>query len=474
MAKKISTQLIANGIAKDFDTGAVRSSGLTYSFLSEGSYPSDDKLAKYYTQNVWVHRAIQMRAEALASIPWEVRRKFRNGNERVLPGNESVVRVLMDVNDLMNWNELMVAIESDLCIYGRAFILKIRGETTRDVLALLRLNPTTVTVNTTAAGITSFVQTLGGVPEEFPAEDVLYFHGYSPVDDLGSVSTLGVARSNVEANNYAISTVSSFFQNAAIPAVLLTTEQDIDEDDAKDIKSRWERMFKGVSRWFKTAVLGKGIKAQVLSASPKEWALSEIDHDARITIAAVFGVPATILGASESANYATANVERKVFFENTVVPRARYIASILNSELLSEFGPDLEFVWLLDNVPALQENEDARVDRLVKLVEKGIITAATAAQELGYEVTEAPTPVIAEPKPEDTDFIQADIKRWFTKAKKRLVAGKSPTCDFVSDVIPPSLSESIKAQLEGVTTVAELVSVFDNVRTTASQWRNYP
>lgn len=473
MAKKITSQLIANGLVTDFETGAVRSSGLQYPFLTNRGYPADDRLAKLYTENVWVYRAIQMRADALASIPWEVQRKFKNGNMVILKDSDAVVQVLSDVNPAMNWSELIIAIESDLLIYGRAFILKIRGENSRDVLALLRLNPTTVSVVAKATGIEKYVQTLSGVSEDFSVDDVIYFHTYSPVDDLGSVSTLAVARSFVEASNSTMTTIDTFFKNAAIPAVLLTTEQDIDEDTATAIKSRWERMFKGVSRWFKTAVLGKGVKAQVLSASPKEWALHEIDDATRTTIAGAFGIPPTILGASESANYATANIERKLMFENSVIPRAQYIASVFNAELLPEFGVDLEFVWLFENVPALQENEDAKVERYVKLVDAGIITPQTAAKELGYEVAETPT-VVTKPETDDLDFVKSDIKKWHVKAKKRLQAGKGAACGFNSEHIPPSVMEAIKAQLEEVTDVVALTDIFNDAMKNIKLWSNYP
>jgi len=76
-------------------------------------------------------------------------------------------------------------------------------------------------------------------------------------------------------------------------------------------------------------------------------------------------------------------------FTKTVVPESDYIAGVLNAELVKPYDPSLEFEFLTDEIPEMQEDATSKSTRVLEQFKSGIINLETAIEELGYDMTQA-------------------------------------------------------------------------------------
>jgi HK97 family phage portal protein len=418
-----------------------------------------------------------------------------------------LVRLLRDVNPFtMNLGDLLRATEAAYNIWGVAYWLKTmaapraNGASPRNgsVRWLTWLNPQTVEpVADGERGVTGYKQTVGARTRVFAPEDVIVFRNFSPLDDLGGLSPLAVALSEINAELNAARFVAAFFANDARPAGLLTTEQPLPEPEAERVRAWWQQIFQGAGNKWKTGIVGGGLRWQTITFPPTELALAELRAEDRRAICAVFGVPSALAGAWEAATYATAREQKASFYEDTIIPQLEYMAEVLNWSLVAHY-PDLvardaRLAWELDGITALRESATDKAQRLAMLYQAGLmrrnevraelgmrllppqedgfaveVRGADSAQEAGGEPpsqaneTEsggvgAPSNgarAKAEPPTQDKE-----LARWRRFAVRRVRAGKALR-PFESEIIPADVRERVETELDAAQTVEEVRAVF--------------
>jgi hypothetical protein len=149
-------------------------------------------------------------------------------------------------------------------------------------------------------------------------------------------------------------------------------------------------------------------------------------------------------------------------------------------EVAPEFG-DERFKWNFDELPVMQEDANAKAERVVALKSADIIKAEVAALEMGYEKKDVPepkpVPAALQPfvggnqqPPNEEEEAEEAIAKWRKKCLRRLREGKSPAVAFESQAIPGSISLAILGALETATSPADVNRAFSK----AKKWANYP
>src|SRR5215204_3304407 len=123
--------------------------------------------------------------------------------------------------------------------------------------------------------------------------------GLSPIQHARQAIGLGLA-----AEKWA----AKFFGESAIPSGVLTSDQDIKQERARDLKERWNARHQGNRD---IAVLGSGAKFQPVTIAPEEAQFLETTQANIRTIARYFGVQPELIGADSGNSLTYANVERR-------------------------------------------------------------------------------------------------------------------------------------------------------------------
>lgn len=119
----------------------------------------------------------------------------------------------------------------------------------------------------------------------------------SVTEEIGTV--LALARSTFAAAWAADAYRTNFWENGGAPAIVLTSDQDIDNTAADKIADRWsEKRRAGPG---KPAVLGKGAKVQELGADMGAEGASDAADRLGSSVARYFGVPSWIVNVVSAA-----------------------------------------------------------------------------------------------------------------------------------------------------------------------------
>lgn len=304
--------------------------------------------------------------------------------------------------------------------------------------------------------------------------EMVYFAEYDPSQDLLPGIGSGKA-ANMDAKLlYALAKFPEmYFEGGAMPVTLLG----IDSTDKGEI-TRVQEWFKRSATTIRNAFRVLGIRAgsitpTTLTPPLKDLQMPELSDGAKHNISVAFGVPKTMLD-SEAANYATAKEDRKSYYEETIMPRARMFESVLNTQLLEREGMRVEFMF--NELDLFQEDEGERAQLLLNLVQAGL-PLELALEQAGYDLTEEQAamleskPVeIDKPEPdEQPDEMKEELGKWMRFAEKRIKDGKSIR-EFESDIIPKALHSAISGALETAKSADEVRYLFANV----IDWQGYP
>jgi HK97 family phage portal protein len=123
--------------------------------------------------------------------------------------------------------------------------------------------------------------------------------GLSPIGHARQAIGLGIA-----AEKYA----AKFFGESAIPSGVLTSDQDLKDERAAQIKARWRSLHADRRD---IAVLGSGAKFQAVTIAPEEAQFLETTNANVRTIARYFAVQPELIGGDSGNSLTYANVEQR-------------------------------------------------------------------------------------------------------------------------------------------------------------------
>lgn len=393
-----------------------------------------------YVKSSWAFACIGIRATALAQIPWRITRKGEVVEKHPL------IELLNSFAPEGSWNDAFKATESGMLLKGAGYWL-------RDGERLARLNPGTMSVETSQGGVVGFVQRVSGKETKFAPDEIVYFREFHPTDDLGpGVAAIDVAKQAILAEYEAQRYIKSFFENDALPGLLLTTDQSVPQAELTRLEAWWKSKFGGSRKAHKTAFVDKGLIATVLSSDLRSMALEEVRNQARRDICTAFQVPMVLVGDLDAANFATAHEARLLLYQEVILPRADYYADVINAQLVQAIDPSVQFEFAVDELAILAEDKNAKATRLVQLEQAGIVNGDYVRAELGIPNTAAPV--------EQPEQSPDALRSWRRKALKAVKAGKSANVAFETDEVALPLQAAIRARLEQAKTAEDVSRVF--------------
>jgi HK97 family phage portal protein len=430
-----------------------------------------------YEKVPMLHRAVNLRAEALGTVPYQLER-----------GN-----VYVDYPFVTPLESLIQQTEKALLLFGHAFWLRLmRG---RVLYGFQYLQPQSVRITFDESRIVNgdpmtgvlFSQQIGSRTfGPWTISEVVYFREPSVKDDIhAGTSSAQVALQSARLAYYLERFSSAFFEHGAQPALVMSLDKSITPPEYERLKSSWSRYAENVSNAFKTFFFRGEVNAQVITFPLKDLELVALQERTTTNIVTTFGVPRTMLEAS-AANYATADSDRQSFWRETIVPRLAFYERVLNSQLLAPLKYKIYFQP--EQLSVFQTDEAARADSLVKLVQAGM-SLDEAKYRLGYaDVSEALGLQQAGPQPDATGVSEdsgnavvdeslndlatkrsAELGAFERKALKRLKSkGTAAGTTFESDVLPRYLLDYVELELKGTKKKIDVTQLFAWLKLTLS------
>ena len=428
-----------------------------------------------------MYRAVALRANALACVPFIVHKGEK----------------------LVSWpfpqtlSKLLGEMEASLMVAGGAYALKLQPASGGNrTVGLQFLTPSSMTVKYDArTRKTEYRQRIGSMEYgPWDSERMLFMREFSFVTEVGN--GLAPAQVALPAANLRIAMqdfASGFFSSGAQPMTLLT----IAGNPAPTEIDRTERFFKrsmqGVRNAWRVLAMRSEVTVQPITPAINTMAMPEMHETTTREIAAAFGIPLSLL-TSDSANYATAQSDMRLFYENTIKARLMMYEAALNEQVLGAMGLHIRFTP--EALSIYQEDEAERSGALLNLVNAGI-PLSNAMLILGYAVEDvtgmttqvetvstsgavvavdaAPKALKAEPDEDEwldswrdgtggdeyaakahRDSMGLELKAWAKVAGKDLARALEFNCEQVV----PELERYIKTQL--AEPGADLAHLFDN------------
>jgi HK97 family phage portal protein len=455
---------------------------------------ADDDMLKLYEGVAWFRRGVDVRAEALANLPWQFSRG--DGESELDEGELPPLPFALDMDMLLNM------VEAWLTLYGAAYAFK--GLNAARIPKELRpMHPATITPEFDAAlGLKGFKRALPGGSQMLLQPDELAYVWLPPrKSEVGpgippARAALSAATLLKSADEFGL----MYFENGVIAPALVTVPAGTPDAEKKRLESWATRAMSGLKKAFNVIGIAADVKVSSLgSAVPLgSLALPELTDKKREDIATAFGVPQTIL-FSNAANFATAQQDDLHFYDKTIIPEARRVERALNRQVFEPLGWKLAFKP--ERLEVYQRLEAEKADKVLAQYEADLITDEEAREEMGREPTPAsgkfksqrrtesaiaiaqsrPAPVFP-PQPNqppqlppgqsaEQKAVADELVKWERKALKRIEEGKPEKArEFESDTLPWAVKVWVVAALEEARTAEDVKLAFVGV----NAWEGYP
>lgn len=264
-------------------------------------------------------------------------------------------RVLQRPNSESTGFELIFSLVGDIALYDVAYWHVAQDPEAPSGWAIVRLPPEWVTPhNADAFRRKGFsVKAPGGNPVNFPAEEILVFHGYNPTDPRSgstAISALkGVLQEQLQSSMYR----QQVWKNGGRVSAVLSRPQGVDwSPEARDrFREDWYSTYTGNGpRAGGTPILEDGMTLQRIDFSATEQQYVEGAKLSFATVCSAYHVNPTMVGLLDNANYSNVREFRRMLYGDTLGPLLAQIEDRLNAFLLPMMGVDQERFYLEFNL----------------------------------------------------------------------------------------------------------------------------
>lgn len=466
----------------------------------------ESDLLQLYQQVSWLFRAVDIRCNGVASVPFAI---YKGKEEIDTSGHwQNAVGFLPNPMALFGLIEMALTIWGTGYLYSRDNLLKTRP------YSLRYLPPTTVQVKKQSGEYALdeqerplFTRKEGGRQVDYSADNIVYFWKGDPFVEWGPPTSSPAKAAALSAgvvldvNLFA----SAFLQRGAIKPLILLTKGAKKQTELDKLKDFMNRLFaKSRNKSYPTEVLnadeltpvfvGEGLEA----ISGKESLLS---HSKREEIATALGIPHSVL-FSGAANYSVSDKDDYHLYDKTIIPECRFIESVMNEQVFVPLG--YRMAYQPETMDLFQEDEEQRAvamnafmdmlgkaetwemaqavmliygveipDEAMTLMESHFAKKDERREEFAANVSNLkPGGNGSKPPAEDDDDEKEELNKWLSKIRHRWNPKTKSAAEigFEPENISPGLYGAIMGMLENCKSLGEVEAVF----VSASEWAGYP
>ena len=254
---------------------------------------------------------------AIAQLPGYHRRELANGGTETVT-TSALSRLLRSPNGYQTPSDFLVHLIRSLLYTGNSYWIAQRNDR-QEVEALHWTDPRSCRVREVRVpgqvfseifyeiGDNPLINTpsLAGNSLVVPARDVLHVKLDTRCNPLIGETWLSALYPELTTRTAIHTSAAAFSNNMSRPSGVLTTDLQIKQPDVEILRARWNEQAKGLNAGG-VPILTHGLKFQPIGISNEDaQVVDQLKHNDR-TIAAVFGVPAILLGITDTATQKSA------------------------------------------------------------------------------------------------------------------------------------------------------------------------
>jgi HK97 family phage portal protein len=320
-----------------------------------------------------VYRAIQVIATPISKMPIKTYRYATGVELRV---ENPVLINKPDINS--NRRDFLFQTVVSLGLEGNAFWFKNFGSNGQvNNLTLLPASAVSVRYKN-QLDITQGIE-YSYLGKTYSTKEMEHLKLFSKTGNLRGISPIEAARPDISAALDLRDYAKNWFSSAGVPTGILKTGQQINAEQADTITNNWHN--KQQNR--QIAVIGNGFDYQQIALSPRDALFTDIQEQATIAIARLFGIPARLLlttvpGGSDT--YTNLQDENQIFYRHTLMGYSDAITDAFSNCLPRGTRIEFDFEHLFKSDVA------ARYDYYNTAIAAGILTAEEVREKEGLNV----------------------------------------------------------------------------------------
>jgi len=332
---------------------------------SSGENVSEAKALKVAT----VFTCIRVLAESIASLDVGVYQKTGNVTQRVNGHNVGYL-ISTQPNDYMTAYDYWFVMVARMMGWGKSYSY-IDGSRNGEIRKIDFVEPWKVRIQdyTPSTGIPQYTYYLNG--SIIDPSRLVHINAFT-IDGVTGLSPILV---NSESIGLAIKQEKySGGVYGLKPPGYISTDQELDEQQARDFSDRWAQMVERGDGKF-PPVLSSGSEFKAITISPEDAQFIETRRLTKEDIYGIFRVPPSLAQDYGRATWNNAEQQNLVFTKYTLLPIVRNIQAELNLKLFSKDEIDSGFFIKFDLNSLMQGDFKTRTEGFRSLWNSGAITA---------------------------------------------------------------------------------------------------
>lgn len=323
-----------------------------------------------YANLPWLYAGVTALAIAAAKPPLLVKREVKQADGTVkqekVEGQE-INRLLEAPNKGLTMRELRQVTAINMALTGNAYWNLVGTSAVKPVIISKKnkpveiwwLKPEQVTPELDVTGaIGKYIFTsVAGKEEPLTLSEIVHFRQANPRSyhvGMGILEPL-INTATLEFN--ATTFQKKYLENDGTPPFIFEHPGSPTDDEMDRFKRRWDAAHKGPNKAGRFGIAFGGMKVSKLGDGMKDAQYVELRKLNREEMLAAAGVPPSVVGLLEYANYSNMEVQQRKFWEDAVIPMLDLIAETLTLRLATYFD---ERVWVefdYSGIRCLQEDD---------------------------------------------------------------------------------------------------------------------
>lgn len=255
-------------------------------------------LQPYGVGSAMVEACVSSYSQTVAMCPGSHKKSTGDGGTEVVT-NSALSRILKRPNDYESMSDFLLNATRRLYTKGEAYGLAIRNDR-GEIKEIHRMREGAPVL---AVDGSIFYRLWGNeiVEQRFdlsypiPARDVLHIRLHTPRHPLKGESPILSVALDLALSGAALNQQTAFYLNQARPSFMLETDQQLNAEQTRDLRARWDEQTKGDNAGG-TPILAWGLKAKPVTISANDGRLADMLKLSDQNVALAFRMPLQILG----------------------------------------------------------------------------------------------------------------------------------------------------------------------------------